>query len=90
MTERDTHPVYAEQRAGLAEDSDDLLDLAVAHPLTDAAKHHQRSGLERWVVLECKPGIQRQTYVANWTFMFLTMMHSNHGGGTYFCASSVH
>lgn len=53
-----SHPVYAEQRAGLAEDADDLLDLAVAHPLTDATKHHQSSGLERWVVLECKPGIQ--------------------------------
>lgn len=53
-----SHPVYAEQRAGFAEDSNDLLDLTVAHSLTDAAKHHQRSGLERWVVLECKPGAQ--------------------------------
>lgn len=60
-----SHPVYAEQRTGLAEDSDDLLDLAVAHPLTDAAKHHQRSGLERWVVLEGKPGIQAHTNVCS-------------------------
>lgn len=56
-----SHPVYAEEWAGLAEDSDDLLDLAVAHPLTNTAKHHQCSGLERWVVLECKPGIQTHT-----------------------------
>lgn len=49
-------PVYAEERAGLAEDSDYLLDLTVADPLTDATKHHEGSGLERWVVLECKPG----------------------------------
>lgn len=50
-----SHPVYAEQRAGLAEDADDLLDLAMAHPLADATKHHQSPWLEGWVVLECKP-----------------------------------
>ena len=41
-----SHPVYAEQRACLAEDSDDLLDLAMAHSLTDAAEHHKCSRLE--------------------------------------------
>ncbi len=56
-----SHPVYAEQRTGLAEDSDDLLDLAVAHSLADAAKHHQSSGLQRRVVLEGKPTIQTHT-----------------------------
>lgn len=57
-----SHPIYAEQRAGLAEDSDDLLYLAMAHPLADAAKNHQCSWLERWVVLECKPGIKTHTH----------------------------
>lgn len=57
-----SYPVDAEERAGFAEDSDDLLDLAVAYPLTNTAKHHQRPGLERWVVLECKPGIQTHTF----------------------------
>lgn len=71
-----SHPVYAEQRAGLAEDSDDLFDLAVAHSLTDAAKHHQRSRLERWVVLECKPEIQIHI-VAHCKCMFLTLMLQN-------------
>lgn len=72
-----SHPVDAEQRAGLAEDSDDLLDLAVANPLTDAPKHHQRSGLERRVVLECKPGIQTHTdtHVPRCTFTLLTLVH---------------
>lgn len=50
-------PVDAQQRAGLAEDADDLLDLVVGHPLADAAKHHQSSGLQRRVVLERKPGV---------------------------------
>lgn len=56
---RRSYPVYAEQRAGLAEDADDLLDLAVAHPLADATKHHQCPRLERRVVLEREPGTQR-------------------------------
>lgn len=38
---RRSYPVYAEQRAGLAEDADDLLNLAVTHPLADATKHYQ-------------------------------------------------
>lgn len=42
----DAHSVYAQQRAGLAEDPDDLLDLTMAHSLTDASKHHQGSGLK--------------------------------------------
>lgn len=54
-----SYPVYAEQRAGLAEDADDLLDLAMAYPLADAAKHHQCPRLERWVVLKRKPGNQK-------------------------------
>lgn len=66
-----SHPVYAEQRAGLTEDSDDLLDLAMTHPLTNTAKHHERSGLERWVVLKCKPKIQTHKHIC-YTFMFLT------------------
>lgn len=74
-TDRQPHPVYAEQRAGLAEDADDLLDLAVAHPLTDAAEHHQSSGLERRVVLERKPGISKtHTYTfPPRTFLFLNV-----------------
>ena len=84
-----SHPVDAEQRAGLAEDPDDLLDLTVAHPLTDAAEHHQRSGLEGGVVLECEPGIQKQAFVERYTTGLLALMKSN-GGGAYFCASSVH
>ena len=35
----ETYPVYAEEGTGLAEDTDDLFDLTVGHPLTDAAKH---------------------------------------------------
>lgn len=58
-----THPVYAEQGAGLAEDPDDLFDLAVGHPLTDAAKHHQGSGLQGRVVLESKPGGQHRWHL---------------------------
>ena len=53
----ETYPVNAEEWTGLAEDTDDLFDLTVGHSLTDAAKHHQRPGLQRWVVLECKPGV---------------------------------
>lgn len=51
-----SYPVDAQQGAGLAEDADDLLDLAVGHPLADAAEHDQSSGLQGRVVLERKPG----------------------------------
>lgn len=40
VTDVYAHPVYAEQRASFAEDSDYLLDLAVTHSLTDAAEHY--------------------------------------------------
>lgn len=41
-----SNPVNAEQRAGLAEDSDNLLDLTMAYSLADAAKYYQCPGLE--------------------------------------------
>lgn len=63
IKENRSHPIYAEQGAGLAENSNDLLYLAVAYSLTDTAKHHQCSWLQRWVVLECKPGIQKCSHI---------------------------
>ena len=58
----ETHPVDAEQRAGLTEDTDDLFYLTVGHRFADATKHNQSPWLERWVVLKGKPGQNTHTH----------------------------
>lgn len=86
-----SHPVYAEQRAGLAEDSDDLLDLTMAHSLTDAAEHHQSSGLEGRVVLKCKPANTHTHTGSSLHFHVIRLGElKEERRGSYFCASSVH